>query len=298
MRGIPDVSECSKVPLFRPTRIQIPPDTAMKQYHSLSSRISAILPLAVLGLWASAAGVGRCRAEEPLKVETVAAAELKFSAKYPEAPGIFLTASRTNSNLTVTKAELVKVLDAAVAPMENAGGAAVKVEGAHAEKALQGRMDGILMWGPYQDLEPGVYLMVYRFRLDADPIPGSTCFADVCHKASTSSGERLAVEKLVQDQWVETAVPVFVPVKKAFEFRFWPGGNSFTVDRIYVYKVDPGKRAKPEPGTVIPLGLPVQGRPQVALSPHEPNSGQIDIAGYLPGTAIRCPYTGKMFLVP
>lgn len=270
----------------------------MRSPFSRLSRFSVMVPITVWGLWASASGAGRCLAEEPPKVETVAAAELKFSAKYPEAPGIFLTASKANSNLTVTKAELVKVLDAAVAPMENAGGAAVKVEGAHAEKALQGQMDGILMWGPYQDLEPGVYFVVYRFRLDDVAIPGSTCFADVCHKASTSSGERLAVEKLVQDKWVEVAVPVFVPVKKAFEFRFWPGGNAFTVDRIYVYKLDPGKRAKPEPGTVIPLGLPVQGRPQVALSPHDPNSGQIDIAGYLPGTAIRCPYTGKMFLVP
>lgn len=237
-------------------------------------------------------------AADPVKVEKVLEAELKFPEKYPEAPGIFLTVSKANPEFTVTKAELVKVWDAAAAPMESSEGSPGKAEGAHAEKALQGEMEGILMWGPYQELEAGVYYAVFRFRLDNAPRPGSILFLDVCHKTCTTSGERLAAEKLEKEKWLEVAVPFYLPVKKPLEYRFWPGGNVVSVDRVYVYKLEPGKRAKPEPGTIIPLGIPIPNRPQNVLSPHDRNAGMIDAVGYLPGTTIRCPYSRKMFIIP
>lgn len=48
----------------------------------------------------------------------------------------------------------------------------------------------------------------------------------------------------------------------------------------------------------IPYGTPVPGKEGLVTSPFSPNSGYIDVRGLAPGTPVRDPYTGKIFLTP
>ncbi len=47
-----------------------------------------------------------------------------------------------------------------------------------------------------------------------------------------------------------------------------------------------------------PYGIAVSGRPGFVISPHAPQQQFVDVTGLSAGTAVRCPYTGKVFRVP
>ncbi len=54
------------------------------------------------------------------------------------------------------------------------------------------------------------------------------------------------------------------------------------------------------PSTVkgdYPYGVPVPGKPGFVHSPFSPDK-MTDVRGYAPGTEVKDPYTGKIFLVP
>jgi hypothetical protein len=46
-----------------------------------------------------------------------------------------------------------------------------------------------------------------------------------------------------------------------------------------------------------PYGIPVPGKPHVVESPFSPGK-YVDVEGFPPGTEVKDPYTGKIFLVP
>lgn len=48
----------------------------------------------------------------------------------------------------------------------------------------------------------------------------------------------------------------------------------------------------------VPYATPVAGKPGFVTSPFAPYSGYVDVRGFPPGTEVKCPYTGKIFLVP
>jgi hypothetical protein len=48
----------------------------------------------------------------------------------------------------------------------------------------------------------------------------------------------------------------------------------------------------------IPYAKPVEGKPGFVTSPYAPTSGYVDVRGFPPGTEVKCPYSGKTFLVP
>jgi beta-lactamase regulating signal transducer with metallopeptidase domain len=48
----------------------------------------------------------------------------------------------------------------------------------------------------------------------------------------------------------------------------------------------------------LQYGKPVSGKPGFVTSPFAPDRGYVDVRGFPPGTVIKCPYAGKIFLVP
>jgi hypothetical protein len=51
-------------------------------------------------------------------------------------------------------------------------------------------------------------------------------------------------------------------------------------------------------GDDLRYGTPVPGRNGFVTSPFSPDSGYIDVRGFAPGTPVKDPYTGKIFLTP
>jgi hypothetical protein len=59
----------------------------------------------------------------------------------------------------------------------------------------------------------------------------------------------------------------------------------------------------PAPPPNVPVGTPeygkaVPGKPGFVTSPYAPAAGYVDVRGFPPGTEVKDPYTGKVFLVP
>ena len=48
----------------------------------------------------------------------------------------------------------------------------------------------------------------------------------------------------------------------------------------------------------MPYGIPVTGQKGMVTSPYLPEGNYIDVSGFAPGTAVKDPYTGKIFRVP
>ena len=67
---------------------------------------------------------------------------------------------------------------------------------------------------------------------------------------------------------------------------------------------NPHPTAAPTPPPVslptpeISYGIPVPGKPGFVTSPHAPSAGFVDVRGFPPGTEVKDPYTGRIFLVP
>jgi hypothetical protein len=48
----------------------------------------------------------------------------------------------------------------------------------------------------------------------------------------------------------------------------------------------------------LPYGTPVPGKQGLVTSPFAPESGYVDVRSFPPGTEVKDPYSGKIFLTP
>jgi hypothetical protein len=56
----------------------------------------------------------------------------------------------------------------------------------------------------------------------------------------------------------------------------------------------PAEKAKGD----MPYAIPVPGRRGVVTSPYAPEGNYVDVSAFAPGSAVKDPYTGKIFRVP
>jgi hypothetical protein len=56
----------------------------------------------------------------------------------------------------------------------------------------------------------------------------------------------------------------------------------------------PAEKAKGD----MPYGIPVPGHRGMVTSPYLPDGNYVDVSAFAPGSPVRDPYTGKIFLVP
>jgi hypothetical protein len=80
--------------------------------------------------------------------------------------------------------------------------------------------------------------------------------------------------------------PLQEPSKPPKEEKFTP-----TVRRA---SAAPAEKAKGD----LPFGIPVPGQKGIVISPYLPEGNYVDVSAFLPGSAVKDPYTGKVFLVP
>ncbi len=60
----------------------------------------------------------------------------------------------------------------------------------------------------------------------------------------------------------------------------------------------PAPRSVTAPATSYPTAKAVPGKPGYVFSPYDPNGGYVDVSGFSPGSKVKDPYSGKIFLVP
>lgn len=61
---------------------------------------------------------------------------------------------------------------------------------------------------------------------------------------------------------------------------------------------DPDPKPASQQREDLPYGQPVVGKKGYVYSPYAPDKNFCDVRGVAPGTAVKCPYTGKPFRVP
>jgi hypothetical protein len=90
----------------------------------------------------------------------------------------------------------------------------------------------------------------------------------------------------------ETNAPV--PGPTALEGPSKPAKEEKLTPTVLRASVAPAEKAKQD----MRYGIPVPGQKGMVTNPYSPDGNYIDVSGFAPGSAVKDPYTGKIFLVP
>jgi hypothetical protein len=115
------------------------------------------------------------------------------------------------------------------------GGESKAISGAFSTKPAICSGGGIALARFHEDWPAGRYLIVYRIQALAEFKGENVCFIDVCRNAATVAGRHPDASELKVGQWVAYPDPITLTAKANLEYRFWPLGHSFAVDRVYIY---------------------------------------------------------------
>jgi hypothetical protein len=73
-----------------------------------------------------------------------------------------------------------------------------------------------------------------------------------------------------------------------------PAKEEKPISTVLPASTAPAAKAKGD----MPYGIPVPGRKGMVTSPYLPEGNYIDVSAFAPGSAVKDPYTGKIFRVP
>jgi hypothetical protein len=96
-------------------------------------------------------------------------------------------------------------------------------------------------------------------------------------------------EKIVEEQELKRRALVLLTARLVEGTEREPGTDESS---------SPPQVAGDGPRGPLPYGAAVPGKPGFATSPYALDSGYVDLRGWDPGMEVKCPYTGKLFLVP
>jgi len=85
-----------------------------------------------------------------------------------------------------------------------------------------------------------------------------------------------------------SSTPLEQPANRVQEVKVTP---TITVMRASAVPMEKAKGDQP-------YGIPVPGHKGMVTSPYSPEGNYVDVSAFAPGSAVRDPYTGKIFLVP
>ena len=164
---------------------------------------------------------------------------LTNSTKAKEAEVVLAAAEARNPEIfrSTKELELISFYDFAEDPMKHHNGGADHVQGEHAKKAWVSSADGMIAYGPTEQVEPGNYFVVYRVRFYDKGATGDVCFLDVAEGGVTRSGLRPKGTEVLPGAWHEIALPLQVDSAKKYQFRLWGTGKKMAMDRVYLFKV-------------------------------------------------------------
>ncbi|HEY2341936.1 MAG TPA: hypothetical protein VGH90_02850 [Chthoniobacteraceae bacterium] len=188
--------------------------------------VSSIAPAAAASFGSDSNGPGHFVVTNSTKAK-------EAEAVLAEAEGFSPDAYRSVKNL-----ELVDFHDFAEEPMKHKNGKAEYVPGEHAKMGWVASAKGMVISGPYDKLEPGDYLVVYRLRFfDKSAPTDELAFVDVAQDGVTRSGQRPKGADAPPGVWHDFTLPLKVSEAKPYEFRLWGSGEKMAMDRVYIFKV-------------------------------------------------------------
>ena len=141
---------------------------------------------------------------------------------------------------------------------------------------------------------PAAYI---RRHIDASEEPQTTTTTSLASNAAVAPG---TTPQTTTPQYTASRPPPPPPAtnERSVTDEKHPGSTPPAGRENASIKPKASPTPQTESQTQFPYGKPVPGKPGYVYSPFDQNGGYVDVTGYSPGSKVKDPYTGKIFLVP